>query len=150
MTEQWSGLTQIIQDHVGSLERSQGPVDIATADPFVIQQELRDQIQASARLNEPVPTLPFPKAQLLGGSPCQFSQANGLRMTYTLPSHGLVSLYQIDMQGNQFPTFTGTYITTTQDNVNLVLWRQDDYLYALAAEIPPSHLRLFTEVMELI
>ena len=150
LTEQWSGLSQIIQDHVGSLTRSQGPVDIAATDPLVLREKLHTQLMASETVVAQVPTLPLAQATLLGGSPCQFSQTKGLRMTYALPSHSPISLYQIDVQGDQFPTFSETYITVNQDDVNLVLWRQDDHLYALAAEMPPSHLHLLTQFMELI
>lgn len=150
LTEQWSGLTQIIQDHVGSLTRSQGPVDIAATDPFVLREKFRTQLVSSEGLLTQVPTLPLSQAQLLGGSPCQFSQTKAVRMTYTVPSHAPISLYQIELRGDTFPTFSDTYITVNQDNVNMVLWQQDDYLYALAAELPPSHLHLLTQVMELI
>lgn len=150
LTEQWSGITQVIQDHVGSLTRSQGPVDIAGGDPQVLREKLRTQLVSSESLVAQVPTLPLPQAKLLGGSPCQFSQTKGLRMTYALPNYSPISLYQIDLQGDQFPTFTETYITVKQDDINLVLWRQDEYLYALAADLPQSHLHLLTQVMELI
>lgn len=150
LTEQWSGLRQIIQDHMGSLERSQGPVDIAAGDPLELRDKLRTQLVSFEDPMAQVPTLPLPQAQLLGGSPCQFSDTKGLRMTYTLPSHDPISLYQIDVQGNQFPTFSETYITVAQDNINVVLWRQDDHLYALVADLPQSHLQFLTQVIELI
>ena len=150
LTEQWSGLTQIIQDHVGSLTRSQGPVDIAGADPQVLREQLQAQLVSSEPLGSQVPILSLPQAKLLGGSPCQFNQAQGLRMTYALPSDAPLSLYQIDLKGDHFPHFSETYITVTQNDVNLLLWRQDDYLYALAADLPHSRLHLLTQVMELI
>lgn len=150
LTEQWSGIRQIIQDHVGSLERSQGPVDIAAGDPMELRDKLRTQRLSFDDPTAQVPTLPLPQAQLLGGSPCQFSETKGLRMTYTLPSHDPISLYQIDVQGSQFPTFSETYITVTHGNINVVLWRQDEHLYALAADLPQAHLQFLTQVIELI
>ena len=105
LIEQWSGLTQIMQDHVGSLTRSQGPVDIAATDPLVLREKFRSQRVSSAGLATQVPTLSLSQAQLLGGSPCQFSQTKGVRMTYSLPSHDPISLYQIEMHGRRVSHF---------------------------------------------
>lgn len=155
--QQWSGLEHIIQDHVGSLRRSQGPVDIATTDPIRLRNQLRTKQNGP---NAQLPVLSIPQATLLGGSPCKFDQTKGLRVTYSIENFSAkvpappLSLYQIalknDLGENQFPTFSDTYITVNYDGVNLVLWRQDDYLYALVSDLPLANLHVLTQMMELI
>ena len=142
LTQQWSGLLYMVDDHLVSLERSQGPVDVATANP--------NALSAHFSLAEQIPTLASPRAKLLGGSSCQFGEARGVRLTYQLPTEQTVSVYQIDLNGDQFPEFSQTYITLKHHNVNLILWREQDYLYALVAKLPLADLQTLTQAMEMI
>ncbi|NER80352.1 MAG: hypothetical protein F6K42_12380 [Leptolyngbya sp. SIO1D8] len=142
LTQQWSGLAQMVQDHLKSVMRSQGPVDVATADPDILLAQLS--------LSEQIPMLASPEAKLLGGSRCQFGKAQGLRLTYQLPAEQTLSVYQIDLNGNQFPEFSGTYVTLRHHDVNLILWREANHLYALAAEMPLANLQTLAKTMELI
>lgn len=142
LTQQWSGLLYMLDDHLVSLGRSQGPVDIVTANPNVLS--------AHFSLAEQIPTLASPRAKLLGGSRCQFGEARGLRLTYQLPTEQTVSVYQLDLNGDQFPEFSETYITLRHHNVNLILWREEDHLYALVAELPLTDLQTLTQTMEII
>ncbi|MEM9908257.1 MAG: hypothetical protein AAF921_24870 [Cyanobacteria bacterium P01_D01_bin.44] len=139
LTQQWSGLSQLVQDHLRSLVRSQGPVDIATPDP--------DEILHQLARSEPMPTLASPQAKLLGGSPCQFGKAQGLRLTYQLSTEQTVSVYQIDLNGDQFPQFLETHVTLRDHDVNLIFWREQDYLYALAADLPLTDLQTLAQTM---
>ncbi|MEO0458372.1 MAG: hypothetical protein AAF152_17575 [Cyanobacteria bacterium P01_A01_bin.114] len=139
LAQEWAGLSQLVQDHLGSLVRSQGPVDIATADP--------DALLAQLARAEPIPTLTSPQAKLLGGSPCQFGKAQGLRLTYQLPSEQTVSVYQIDLNGNQFPQFSETHVTLRDRDTNLIFWREQDYLYALAADLPLTDLQTLAQTL---
>ena len=140
MTQQWSGLSELVQDHLGSLVRSQGPADVADPNP--------SQLLAQFPLFKQLPTLAWPQAQLVGGSRCQFGKARGLRLTYQLPASQTVSVYQIDLNGDQFPTFSDTYITLRHHDVSLILWRQQDYLYALAATVPLTDLQTLAQTMK--
>ncbi|MEM9163569.1 MAG: hypothetical protein AAGC54_10945 [Cyanobacteria bacterium P01_F01_bin.4] len=139
LSQQWSGLSQLVQDHLESLVRSQGPVDIATPNP--------DEILTQFARFEQMPTLASPQAKLLGGSPCRFGKAQGLRLTYQLPTEQTVSVYQIDLNGDQFPQFLETHVTLRDHNVNLIFWREQDYLYALAADLPLSDLQTLAQTM---
>ena len=140
LKQQWSGLMQLVQDHSGSLVRSQGPVDVVATDPNVLSTQLA--------WSEHLPALTATQAQLLGGSPCQFGKAKGVRLTYQLPTHETVSVYRVDLQGDQFPQFPGTYVTLKHHTVNLILWRDQDYLYALAAELPLPDLQTLAHTLE--
>ncbi len=140
LNQQWSGLLQLVQDHTGSLGRSQGPVDVATTDLNALSTQL-------AR-SEQLPALSDSQAQLLGGSPCQFGKAKGVRLTYQLPTEQTISVYRVDLKGDQFPQFSGTYITLKHRNINLILWRDQDHLYALAAELPLTDLQTLARTLE--
>lgn len=140
--QQWSGLTQLLQDHQGSLVRPQGPVDIGTTDMAVLSA----QIARGSKL----PMLTSAKANLMGGSRCRFGQAQGIRLTYELPAEKTLSVYQIDLNGTQFPEFPETHITLRDQRTHLMLWREDNHLYALTAEIPLADLKNLAQTLELI
>lgn len=142
LNQQWLGLAQLMQDHEQSLGRSQGPVDVAATDVNALSSQLAIAGQ--------LPTLASPIAKLLGGSRCQFGQAQGIRLTYRLPTEEIVSVYQIDLQGNQFPELAETYVTLNQPTANLVLWREENHLYALTAELSIADLQTLAETLELI
>ncbi|NJN21203.1 MAG: hypothetical protein HC812_08470 [Leptolyngbya sp. RL_3_1] len=139
LNQQWSGLLQLVQDHTGSLVRSQGPVDVAATDLDALSAQL-EQI--------PLPALTAAQAQLLGGSPCQFGDAQGVRLTYQLSNNQTVSVYRVNLKGDQFPELSGTYVTLKHHTVNLILWRDQDHLYALAAELPLTDLQTLAQTLE--
>jgi anti-sigma factor RsiW len=142
LNQQWSGLLQLVQDHTGSLVRSQGPVDVAATDLDVLSAQLARSEQI------PLPALTAAQAQLLGGSPCQFGDAQGVRLTYQLSDNQTVSVYRVDLKGDQFPELSGTYVTLKHHNVNLILWQDQDHLYALAAELPLTDLQILAQTLE--
>ena len=141
LAQQWTGLAELVQDHTGSLTRSQGPVDIQADQPRLLSQALAVDL---------MPSLVAAQAELLGGSPCQFEKAKGVRLTYQLPQQQTVSVYQIDLNGDQFPELLETHVTLTYNNVNLILWRENNYLYAIAASMPVSQLETLIESLEFI
>lgn len=142
LNQQWLGLAQLMQDHQKSLGRSQGPVDIAATNVNALSK----QLAVAGRL----PTLASPVVKLLGGSRCQFGEAQGIRLTYRLPTEEIVSVYQIDLQGDQFPELSETYVTLKQSTANLVLWRDENHLYALTADLSITDLQTLAETLELI
>ena len=138
---QWSGLSQLVQDHLRSVGRSRGPVDIIAATP--------DALRATTLpISETLPTLATPQAQLLGGSPCHFGEARGVRLTYQLPADQTVSVYQIELNGDQFPEFLETHVTLSDHPVNLIVWRDQNHLYAVAAKLPLTDLQTLAQTME--
>lgn len=139
LTGRWSGLAELVGDHLTSLVRSQGTVDVAANHPSALQSQFAEASQ--------LPTLADSQAQLLGGSRCQFGQAKGVRLTYELAKH-TVSVYQIDAQGGAFPEFLQTDISLTYHNVNLIFWREENYLYALVAELPLTDLQTLAHSLE--
>lgn len=132
----WSGLSQLLQDHRRSLENPDGPVD------FVVQQpsEIPALLQGFKTTVAALPLLP--RGMLLGGSNCRLGETPGLRLTYQLETEQTVSAYQLSLTDEEFPEFQSAQLTLQQpDGTGIVLWRDDDYLYALVAELPTAELQ---------
>ena len=138
INQTWSGLSQLLQDHQRSMGNPDGPVDFVVNQPDEIPGLLKGfQTTVSA-----LPLLPTQKGVLLGGSNCQLGQTQGLRLTYRLGADQTVSAYQLVVAEEEVPEFQSAQITMQQpDGTGVVLWRDDDYLYALVAELPTSELQ---------
>ncbi|MEO0866881.1 MAG: hypothetical protein AAFY17_00255 [Cyanobacteria bacterium J06642_11] len=134
----WSGLSQLLQDHQQSINNPEGPVD------FVVQQpaDILSLLQGFQTTVAKLPLLPSKQGMLLGGSNCQLGEIPGLRLTYQLPTEQTVSAYQLALADEEFPEFQAAQLTLQQPNgTGIVLWRDDNYLYALVAEMPTAELQ---------
>lgn len=145
LTQTWSGLSQLLQDHQKSLANPDGPVDVVVQQPDDIPSLLQGFQTTVASL----PLLPAQKGTLLGGSRCQFGKNQGLRLTYQLPRNTTVSAYQLAVADEEFPEFESAQLTLQQpDGTGVVLWREEDYLYALVAELPTAELQSLAYAIE--
>jgi anti-sigma factor RsiW len=132
----WSGLDDILQDHQKSLHHPDGPVDFAVGKP----SDILDRLTGFQTTVAALPLLS--RGKLLGGSNCQFGQTQGLRLTYQLSPDQTVSAYQLDISNKPDPELPSAQVTLQQpDGTGLVLWRDDDYLYALVATLPIPELQ---------
>ena len=132
----WSAsLTHLIQDHTAALMAS----DQVAEDDWNI-----------APLPAAMPTLVAEQAALMSSSPCQFGKTQGFRTTYQLGEQHAVSVYRINLQGNQFPQLPSTQVTLNQDGIRLLLWKEKDYLYAIAGAMPLNDLQTLTKSLEVI
>ncbi|MEL6816513.1 MAG: hypothetical protein AAFP03_17135, partial [Cyanobacteria bacterium J06598_3] len=137
----WTGFEQLLQDHRNALNNPNGPADFATGQAGeVLVQSAHFETTAAA-----LPLLPEQQGQLLGSSDCEFGKTVGLRLSYQVKGYPnnaqIVSAYQLDLNGDQFPKFQASYITLRQpDGTGLVLWREEAYLYALVADMPLKEL----------
>ncbi len=146
ITQTWSGLSQLLQDHQQSLANPQGPVDFAIHQTDDIPSLLKGFHTTVAAL----PLLPAKQGMLLGGSNCNLGNNPGLRLTYQLPTDTTVSAYQLVLaQEDEFPQFQSAHLTLQQpDGTSIVLWRDDAYLYALVAELPTAELQSLAYAIE--
>lgn len=138
MTQTWSGLSQLLRDHHQSLVNPKGPVD------FVVQKpdDIPSLLQGFQTTVAALPLLPAKQGMLLGGSNCQLGNNPGLRLTYQLPMDKTVSAYQLALADEEFPEFQSAQLILQQpDGTGIVLWRDDDYLYAVVAELPTTELQ---------
>lgn len=136
VAQTWAGLDDILQDHQKSLGDPDGPVD------FVVNQvsDIPAQVTGFSTTVAALPLLP--RGQLIGASNCQFGKTPGLRLTYQLSSDQTVSAYQLAVTDQSLPALPSAQITLQQpDGTGLVLWRDDHYLYALAATLPVPELQ---------
>ena len=141
MEKVWAGFEQLLQDHHNSVTNPEGPVD------FVVQRadDVVTQLEGFQTSVAALPTLPDYQGELLGGSDCQFDDTRGLRLSYRVKgfpeASQVVSIYQLDLNGDQFPQFHSSYMTLRQpDGTGVVLWREESYLYALVADLPMTDL----------
>lgn len=146
ITQAWSGLSQLLQDHQKSLANPQGPVDFIIRQPDDIPSLLKGFPTTVAAL----PLLPTQQGMLLGGSNCHLGNNPGLRLTYQLPQDTTVSAYQLVLaEEDAFPQFQSAHLTLQQpDGTSIVLWRDDAYLYALVAELPTAELQSLAYAIE--
>ncbi|MEM1253745.1 MAG: hypothetical protein AAGI69_15040 [Cyanobacteria bacterium P01_H01_bin.21] len=147
ISQTWSGLSQILEDHQRSMVNPDGPVDFVVSRP----DEIPDLLSGFKTTVAALPLLPAKKGLLLGGSNCELGGTQGLRLTYQLGSDQTVSAYQLAVAKEEFPEFQAAQITMQQpDGTGIVLWRDDDYLYALVAELPTSELQSLAYEIERI
>ncbi|MEM6451961.1 MAG: hypothetical protein AAF703_16810 [Cyanobacteria bacterium P01_D01_bin.105] len=147
----WQGFRDLSQDHNDSLREANGPADFPAQQASDVLAKAPDFQTTLAAL----PVLPKEKGELLGGSKCKFGKTAGLRLSYrvgTLTDDSLrkdfhiVSAYQLELNGDQFPQFLDSYITLRQaDGTSIVLWREEPYLYALVADLPPVELNALAQ-----
>ncbi|MEL6321059.1 MAG: hypothetical protein AAFQ57_10485 [Cyanobacteria bacterium J06626_14] len=132
----WLGLQDILQDHQRSLSNPNGPVDFVVGRPSDILDLLSDLQTTQAAL----PLLP--QGKLLGGSNCQIGKAQGLRLTYQLSANQTVSAYQLSITNTDVPELSSAQVTLQRpDGMSMVLWRDDNYVYALVASLPIPELQ---------
>ena len=141
----WSGRSQLLKDLQQALVDPAGPADVVVRQPAEIPSRLREFQTTVATL----PLLPTQQGILLGGSSCQFGQTKGIRLTYRLETDTKVSAYQLDLAGEQFPEFQAAHLTLQQpDGTSIVLWHDDNYLYALVADLPTVELQNLVHAIE--
>ncbi|MDJ0702114.1 MAG: hypothetical protein QNJ46_02440 [Leptolyngbyaceae cyanobacterium MO_188.B28] len=140
LTNNWQGIEQLSQDHIRSLIQPQGPVDFASNRPEEIVKQLQSHFSkplSLARLTQEDSTL-------LGGSPCQFGQIQGLRLTYQVTPTNTLSLYQLERveKNSSFPQLDSTQLYMDPSNgPSIIFWADDSFLYALVAELPAEQLK---------
>lgn len=146
ITQTWSGLSQLLKDHQRSLANPNGPVDFVVQEPDEIPALLKGfQTNVAA-----LPLLPSKQGMLLGGSNCQLGRTQGLRLTYQLETDQTVSAYQLAVSNQEdFPEVQSAQLTLQQpDGTGIVLWREDNYLYALVADLPTADLQTLAYAIE--
>lgn len=145
IVQTWSGLRPLLKDHQKSLDNPAGPVDFVVQHPHEIPSLVKGFRTTLASL----PLLPAKQGMLLGGSNCQLGENQGVRLTYQLPTDKTVSAYQLDVAAEEFPEFQSAQLTLQQpDGTGVVLWRDENYLYALVAELPTAELQSLAYAIE--
>lgn len=138
----WSGLDDILQDHQTSLNHPDGPVDFVVGRP----DDILDLLNGFQTTVAALPLLP--QGRLLGGSNCQFGKTQGVRLTYQLSADQTLSAYQLDITDQDGPTLQADQVTLQRpDGTGVVLWRDDNYLYALVATLPMAELQTLAHTM---
>lgn len=136
--QSWSGLDQILQDHQKSLANPEGPVDFVVGRP----SDVLDLLHGFQTTTAALPLLPAYQGQLLGGSNCRFGKSQGLRLTYQLSTEQTVSAYQLEVSDEALPVMESAQMALQHpDGTGMVLWRDENYLYAVVADLPLAELQ---------
>ncbi|KPQ37961.1 MAG: Anti-sigma-K factor rskA [Phormidium sp. OSCR] len=140
LVSQWDGLNEITEDHLNALTRSEGPMDYNADDLTSIIERFDNQFTFS----ETNPVIQKPGIELKGGTLCVFGKIYGMRYTYTTETGQTLSFYQIDTREENLalPDLgTGKVYVSQPGKPRMVLWAEDDYVYAIVAELPANDLR---------
>ncbi len=140
LVSQWDGLNEITEDHLKALTRSEGPMDYNADDLTSIIERFDSQFAFS----ETNPVIQKQGIQLMGGTLCVFGKIYGMRYTYTTETGQTLSFYQIDTREENLalPDLgTGKVYVSQPGKPRMVLWAEDDYVYAIVAELPADDLR---------
>ncbi len=144
--QEWQAFSEVLADHKNSLTRSQGPVDLATADVAVVRSAYAEKM----KLPEMLPQLK--KAQLLGGSFCELTQTKGIRLSYKVQNGQTVSLYQL-LRSEGFPRISegelGPPIDITE-GPNAFVWGDQDYVYILVGDLPVPQMKQLAPTIQSI
>ncbi|MEM8603953.1 MAG: hypothetical protein AAGF24_08975 [Cyanobacteria bacterium P01_H01_bin.121] len=140
----WPGIQDLIQDHLQSVQRQRGVADV----PAAQMADLASPLNLDAHDLAHLPTLPYDQGLLIGGSNCQLGKTKGVRLSYrwleqsvlqpgSSPAAQTISAYQLQVAADEFPQLPSTSVALKQaDGVNALIWKQQDYVYALVAELP--------------
>lgn len=145
-TRNLAGIEQVIDDHLRSIQRGDGPAEYSSSQLQAVLAHFQSEID----LTNASETLELIDAQLLGGSLCQFKGAAGLRLSYVLDGQQLVSVYQLKLsEPSHFPTSSGTPIyAISPAGGNMVLWLDRSFLYAVVADdVPLPKLKKLSETI---
>jgi anti-sigma factor RsiW len=139
---------EIMADHLGSLSRAGGPVDLVTTDPSAVVTQFR----AAVHVPDTVPVLQHADSKLLGGSYCQLQSTKGIRFTYALGATRTVSVYQLERPREAVVPAPGgrpLYIGYVEGSPRpgAILWGDERFVYALVGDMPPTALEQLAQTL---
>ncbi|NMG57548.1 hypothetical protein E1H12_03170 [Geitlerinema sp. P-1104] len=140
LVSQWDGLAEITEDHLKAMTREQGPMDYNAGNITAIIERFDSQFQFA----ETNPVIQKPGLQLMGGTLCVFGKIYGMRYTYTTETGQTLSFYQIDSREEELslPDLgSGKLYISQPGKPRMILWSENDFVYAIVAELPPSYLK---------
>lgn len=142
LEQAWVGLDQLLADHRRSLANPAGPADFTVRQPA----ELVARVEGFETTLTALPLLPDSTGQLVGGSNCRFGKTRGLRLTYRIGDQD-ISAYQLTTAAMPTAQPAARLTLEQPDGTTLVVWREENYLYALVAALPAPRLRAIAVAM---
>jgi hypothetical protein len=140
LVSQWDGLTEITEDHLKALTRTEGPMDY-NADNLT---SIIERFDSQFAFSETNPVIQKTGIELMGGTLCVFGKIYGMRYNYTTETGQTLSFYQIDTREENLalPDLgTGKLYVSQPGKPRMILWSEEDYVYAIVAELPADDLR---------
>ena len=139
LANNWDGLSELVEDHIRSVTRSGGPVDVRANELI----ELTERFQGQVALPSPLPQLVQEGSKLLGGSLCNLAKTRGVRFTYEVGAGQRISFYQLPRpEKSLFPhSGSGRLYISQPEQPGIVIWEDRRFLYAIVAQMPSEQLK---------
>ena len=142
LANNWDGLSELVEDHIRSVTRSSGPVDVRGTE----LAELTERFQTQVALPSPLPQLVQEGSKLLGGSLCNLAKTRGVRFTYEVGAGQRISFYQLPRpEKSLFPhSGSGRLYISQPEQPGIVIWEDQRFLYAIVAQMSSEQLKQVT------
>ncbi len=133
--DSWQAFGEVFLDHQDSLSRSEGPVDFGTQDVAQMRQQYGERVDMSGKFPE------LKRAKLLGGSFCELSKTEGVRLSYKVSAGQTISFYRLDREGFSLKISDRPMPIQMFEGPNGLVWGDRDYVYVLVGEVPMGTIR---------
>ncbi|MBP0017854.1 MAG: hypothetical protein J7647_09885 [Cyanobacteria bacterium SBLK] len=141
LANQWYGLSELTEDHVKVAKHPK------EESPTI--QELAKRFDRELDLTLPVTHLDREELTFMSGSLCSLAKTKGVRLTYKLDGDRPLSFYQLARPKTAtYPhPGSGRLYVNNRDRPAIVLWEDEQFLYALVADAPQERLDRLAEAI---
>jgi len=142
----WQGLQLLLEDHTRVQQATQAESTPAILDPTE-QEEIYATLEQVFGETGGLQTLTGDNIYLLRGNHYEQPHLHGLRLTYRLgeqnpaTSGTVITVYQLQPQGEQDLWLPGRVFIEASNGTNVLVWRSQSTIYAIAAQLPLETLR---------
>ena len=154
VANRWDGINQLIDDHTTALKGGNEGESPRLKPPA----DLTDYLKAEGLPSFPLPNLDAPEVQLLGGNICTLGKVKGVRLTYRLDDGSTLSVYRLQRSKSAlFPQASAGHLyiqpkpsqaSGSTPLAGALFWEDNQFFYAIVAELPPTELEQFANQVE--
>ena len=100
-----------------------------------MRQQYGERVDMSGKFPE------LKRAKLLGGSFCELSKTEGVRLSYKVSAGQTISFYRLDREGFSLKISDRPMPIQMFEGPNGLVWGDRDYVYVLVGEVPMGTIR---------
>jgi anti-sigma factor RsiW len=143
---QWNGLSELTNDHIKATQQVGNSGDR----PKITAQQLAQRFDRERNVSLPVTQLDRDELTFIGGSLCSLVKTKGVRLTYQFEGDRPLSFYQlVKPETATYPhPGSGRLYIEYRHRPAIVLWEDEEFLYALVAEVPRDRLNHLAAAIE--
>jgi hypothetical protein len=140
----WLSLKALLDDHTKTTSLLASGNPLGATDPSQIMM-VANQVFSTA---DTLPTPKDPNTQLIAGSRIEFSNLEGIRLSYATSRQQQLSLYWLKPNDAfKLPAQTQLYLEAT-NGPSLILWRNAQGIYGIAAHMPIQDLKALAQTIQ--